>query len=162
MGLSGILLELLDAQAGERVLDAGCGIGALSGRIAARGARVTGIDILGVLLEQARLANPGVEFIEADLLAYRPAQLFDAVFAHALLDWFKRPGEALEAIARLLKPGGRLAAAAGCVPEAVRQFEAYYPPDAREYEKALKKAGFTLVHMHPAPGGFALLARRNG
>jgi trans-aconitate methyltransferase len=161
MGSGEILLSLLEPRSGERILDAGCGIGVLTGRIAASGARVTGIDLLGVLLEQARIANPGVEFVEGDLLAYTPAEPFDAVFANALLHWFRKIDAPLAAIARLLKPGGRLAAAAGFVPETVRRLETYYPPDARKYERALEKAGFTLVTMQSTPEGFAFLARRN-
>jgi trans-aconitate methyltransferase len=160
-GSGDILLALLDPRPEERILDAGCGIGALSGKIAASGARVVGIEVLGVLLEQARLANPGVEFIEGDLLRHRPAELYDAVFANALLHWFKKPDEPLSAIARVLKAGGRLAAAVGFVPETVRRLETYHPPDARQYEKALQKAGFTLVTMQTAHDGFAFLARRN-
>lgn len=161
MGSGEILLALLDPQPGERILDAGCGIGVLTGKIAASGARVTGLDVLGVLLEQARIANPAVEFVEGDLLTYRPAEPYDAVFANALLHWFHKIDAPLAAIARLLRPGGRLAAAAGFVPETVRRLETYCSPDARKYEKALKKAGFTLVRMQSAPDGFAFLARRN-
>jgi len=42
--LAGGVVELLAAQAGEAILDLGCGDGALTERIAASGAVMTGVD----------------------------------------------------------------------------------------------------------------------
>jgi ubiquinone/menaquinone biosynthesis C-methylase UbiE len=49
--------------AGDRVLDLGCGTGALAVRLARKGADVTGIDIAPQMLEQAsrRLCSEGLE-----------------------------------------------------------------------------------------------------
>jgi 2-polyprenyl-3-methyl-5-hydroxy-6-metoxy-1,4-benzoquinol methylase len=57
------LLECLGDVAGLDVLDAGCGEGFLSRILAARGGRVTGIDVSSRLVELAR-GRPGAEAIE--------------------------------------------------------------------------------------------------
>jgi 2-polyprenyl-3-methyl-5-hydroxy-6-metoxy-1,4-benzoquinol methylase len=63
-----ILIDMLAPQPGERVLDAGCGLGRWTAALAATGASVTGIDVHAPLLEQARLACPEAELYAADLL----------------------------------------------------------------------------------------------
>ena len=48
------LVEVLDPQAGERVLDLGCGTGELSAQIAAAGAEVVGMDSSAEMVDAAR------------------------------------------------------------------------------------------------------------
>src|SRR5579884_2143487 len=48
------VLDLLEAQAGEYILDLGCGTGHLTKAIADTGARVLGIDGAASMIEQAR------------------------------------------------------------------------------------------------------------
>jgi len=48
------VLDLLDLQPGERVLDLGCGDGALTLRLLDRGAEVVGVDSSGEMVYQAR------------------------------------------------------------------------------------------------------------
>jgi SAM-dependent methyltransferase len=65
--------ELADLEPG-RALDAGCGHGAESLWLAARGWRVTGVDFSATALERAR-SSPGaehVEWVEADLSSWAP------------------------------------------------------------------------------------------
>lgn len=52
------LLELLNPQAGERILDVGCGTGQLAAQIAQTGATVVGLDLDEAMLEQARSNYP--------------------------------------------------------------------------------------------------------
>ncbi len=52
------LLELLGDVAGRAVLDAGCGEGFLARILAARGARVTGLDLSPKLIAMARGRDP--------------------------------------------------------------------------------------------------------
>jgi cyclopropane fatty-acyl-phospholipid synthase-like methyltransferase len=49
-----LVWRLLDLQTGAEVLDLACGHGRIAGRLAARGARVTGLDASPAFLEQAR------------------------------------------------------------------------------------------------------------
>ncbi|MBE0660714.1 MAG: class I SAM-dependent methyltransferase [Bryobacteraceae bacterium] len=160
MDPSSQLIELLQPQPGERILDLGCGIGELSARLASSGASITGLDRLGFLLEQARFKFPGVEFVESDFFDYTPPAPFDAVFAHAVLDWIQPPDRALKRIFQFLKPGGRLAAALGGANETARQLEAYYAPNLKDYAKLLKKAGFAVETCEMRGQDLFVLARR--
>jgi SAM-dependent methyltransferase len=56
------LVELLAPKAGERILDLGCGTGALTAEIAARGAEVLGVDRSEEMIEQARKKFPALRF----------------------------------------------------------------------------------------------------
>ncbi len=106
-------MELLAPQAGERVLDVGCGTGQLTAEIARAGAEVVGIDESRAMIEQARGNFPGLQFEVADVtrIAYR--EEFDAVFSNAVLHWVRAADAAAGAIARALNPGGRFVAEFG-------------------------------------------------
>ena len=56
------LVELLAPKGGERVLDLGCGTGALTAEIAARGAEVLGVDRSEEMIAQARKKFPELRF----------------------------------------------------------------------------------------------------
>ena len=56
------LVELLAPKAGERILDLGCGTGALTAEIAARGAEVVGVDRSEEMIAQARKKSPELRF----------------------------------------------------------------------------------------------------
>ncbi|HMF54444.1 MAG TPA: class I SAM-dependent methyltransferase, partial [Edaphobacter sp.] len=101
------VVDLLAPKAGERILDVGCGDGALTEKISATGATVKGVDNSASMLEAARKRGLDVEQHSADALPYR--QEFDAVFSNAALHWLSedRHPALLAAIHRSLKPGGR-------------------------------------------------------
>ncbi|HTA21277.1 MAG TPA: methyltransferase domain-containing protein [Polyangia bacterium] len=107
------LVELLAPRAGERVLDLGCGTGELTAMIAARGARVTGVDASEEMLATARARAPGLTFTVADgqALAYDGA--FDAVFSNAALHWMPRVDDVVAGLARALARPGRFVAELG-------------------------------------------------
>src|SRR5688572_16991743 len=79
------VLDLLDPQPGERVLDLGCGDGALTTRIVERGAIVVGVDASSELLAAARARGLDVQQMDARALPF--AGDFDAVFTNAVLHW---------------------------------------------------------------------------
>ena len=109
------LREALDPAPGMRLLDAGCGIGLETQRLAALhpGLSVTGLDRNGELLDHARrstLAN--LEWVEADLTALElPERSFDLIRAERVLMYLPSPAfeRALDDLIALLRPGGRLA-----------------------------------------------------
>jgi SAM-dependent methyltransferase len=91
-------------------LDVGCGDGLLAARLAGCCANVTGIDRDPPMIARARAQYPsGITFIEADFLSY-PLETasFDFVCANTSLHHMDFTA-ALTAMARLLRPGGRLA-----------------------------------------------------
>jgi SAM-dependent methyltransferase len=111
-GMAGGVLEWLAAQAGEHILDLGCGDGQLTQRIAACGAHVVGADASAEMVAAAR--SRGVEAVQApaELLPYPDAQ-FDAVFSNAALHWVRDQDAMMAQVHRVLKPGGRFVAEMG-------------------------------------------------
>jgi trans-aconitate methyltransferase len=107
------LLELLEAKAGERILDVGCGTGHLTAKIATNGAQVTGIDQSAEMIQEARAAYPALRFEVMDARQLVFPEKFDAVFSNATLHWIKEPERAVQSIARVLRPSGRFVAEFG-------------------------------------------------
>jgi trans-aconitate 2-methyltransferase len=107
------LLELLQPKPGERILDLGCGTGALTRQIAAAGAEVVGIDSSTEMIEQARRSFPQLHFEVADARTFALDREFDAIFSNAVLHWVKEPEQAVARIRAALKCGGRFVAEFG-------------------------------------------------
>ena len=107
------LLSQLAPQPGERILDAGCGTGQLTGEIARSGARVVGIDSAASMIEQARQNFPELRFEQLSVTAMPYREEFDAVFSNATLHWVRDAEGAANCISRALKPGGRFIAELG-------------------------------------------------
>ncbi len=88
-----------------RLLDAGCGNGAVAGWLTGLGYRVTAIDADPDAVAAARGA--GVPAIQADLTAFTD-RAFDAVLMLLTLHHMHPLTRALDRAAALLRPGGRL------------------------------------------------------
>lgn len=107
--------DALKPQAGERVLDIGCGSGATAltaADLVGAAGRVVGIDISQPLLDLARQRAEGrgnVAFIEADAGAGAiPGAPFDAAFSRFGVMFFDDPVAAFANIRRALTPEGWL------------------------------------------------------
>jgi SAM-dependent methyltransferase len=109
--LGGPVAELLAAQAGEAILDLGCGDGALTEKIAAVGAVVTGIDASHAMVLAARAR--GLTVVEGSGEALEFDAEFDAVFSNAALHWMPRAEAVIAGVRRALRPGGRFVAEVG-------------------------------------------------
>ena len=165
------LLELLDAQPGERILDLGCGTGHLTARIASVGADVVGLDHSQSMLDQARTAFPQLRFEQGDARDFSFEQPFDAIFSNATLHWVKPPAAAAACIAKALRPGGRFVAefggrgnvrtiesaihsVAGRMGQPLTESLWYYPSIA-EYSAVLEQTGlevtFATLFDRPTP-----------
>lgn len=109
------MLDLAGVRAGTRVLDIGCGWGALATRAAARGARVTAITLsqeqARAARERAQPASVG-ECVDVQLIDYRDVVgEFDAIVSVEMLEAVGEQywPEFFAQLDRLLAPGGAVA-----------------------------------------------------
>ena len=103
-----VLWELAGDVRGLAVLDAGCGTGYLSGKLRDKGARVTGVDFAGRMIEIARADYAGIDFRvdSCTELATCADGQFDLVVANYVLMDTPDLEATMRAFARVLKPGG--------------------------------------------------------
>jgi trans-aconitate methyltransferase len=99
------VVELLSPQPGERILDLGCGDGALTIKLLGSGRQVVGVDASAAMVEAAKSLGLDARIGEGCSLAF--ADEFDAVFSNAALHWMKAPERVIVGVWRALKPGGR-------------------------------------------------------
>jgi SAM-dependent methyltransferase len=164
------VLDLLQPQAGERILDLGCGDGVLTEKLVALGAQVVGIDSSPDMIAAARRRGLDARMMDARSLTFKDE--FDAVFSNSALHWVKDDPDAPVAGAfRALKAGGRFVGEMGghgCVgaitvalvatlqrrgiPDAAAWIPCYFPT-VDEYETRLRRAGFVpqSVQLVPRP-----------
>jgi SAM-dependent methyltransferase len=106
-----IVLDALPPLRDRTILDLGCGVGDVAAALAARGARVVGVDLSDELLDAARArAIPRAEFLHADLRA--PLALdgeFDGLWSSFAAAYFTELTTALASWRASLKPGGWIA-----------------------------------------------------
>jgi len=152
--LASAVVELLAPTAGERVLDLGCGHGALTEQIAATGALVTGVDNSPAMLEAARKRDLQVEQHSADELPYNLQ--FDAVFSNAALHWVREAESAIACMSRAVRSGGRLVLEMGGQGNIARIM--------RGTEEVLREAGFEASHTwyFPSIGEYTTLLEKHG
>lgn len=109
------VMDLLAPRAGERILDLGCGEGALTEKLVAAGAEVVGVDAGADMVRAARARGLDAHVLDGHALdGWAAAQApFDAVFSNAALHWMTDPDAVFRGVARALKPGGRFVAEQG-------------------------------------------------
>jgi ubiquinone/menaquinone biosynthesis C-methylase UbiE len=107
------LVERLGVQAGNHVLDVGCGTGRLAYWIAERvgpEGHVVGVDPLAERIAIAKAHGAGIRFEVGkaeDLGAFGECS-FDVVCLSAVFHWIEDKPKALREIRRVLRPGGRM------------------------------------------------------
>jgi SAM-dependent methyltransferase len=112
--LRSYLLPRAGLESARRVLDVGCGTGALQGELRQRlSTLVHGVDIDPGMLTEARRNSPGSIFTLGDAhnLPYEDGS-FDLTLCHFLLLWVANPSEVLSEMRRVTRPGGALLALA--------------------------------------------------
>ncbi len=164
--LAGEILTWLDAKPGERVLDLGCGDGALTASLVAVGAVVTGVELDPSMAAAARAR--GLAVVERSMTELEFDGAFDAVFSNAALHWVRDQQAVAAGIHRALVPGGRFVAemgglgnvaairvalAAVCARHDVdaEEIAQSYFPSAAQYRGLLEAAGFQVERMELVP-----------
>jgi trans-aconitate methyltransferase len=166
--LAGGVVALLAPQPGESVLDLGCGDGALTEKLAATGAILTGVDSSPAMVAAARARGLNVVEASGDALPFTGD--FDAVFSNAALHWMPRAEAVIAGVHRALRPGGRFVAEMGghgniaairvALQATLTPFNidaeslaaSFYPSPAH-YRRLLESAGFTVrsIELIPRP-----------
>lgn len=162
------VLEFLAPLPGERILDLGCGDGALTERLVAMGCHVVGIDGSAAQVAAARARGLDAHVMDGEHLTFDNE--FDAVFSNAVLHWMKQADAVIAGVWRALKPGGRFVAECGgygCVAkiraalgaalhrrgiDAARVDPRHFPTPA-DYGRRLHARGFTVssIALIPRP-----------
>jgi trans-aconitate methyltransferase len=159
-------VELLAPQPGERILDLGCGDGALTEKLVATGAEVTGVDASPAMVAAARARGLNVQHASADSLAFDGG--FDAVFSNAALHWIPNAEAVIAGVHRALTPGGRFVAEMGgqgniasiriALQSVLAQFgvdaeatAASFFPSPTHYRRLLEAGGFTVPYLELIP-----------
>ena len=107
--LTRVFVELVKKLDGVRsICDLGCGNGHISGRLAALGYHVTGVDASASGIQIARSAYPGVEFVHALIDRDLSLGKFDLVISSDVIEHLYRPSDLLEAAESQLKTGGHV------------------------------------------------------
>jgi SAM-dependent methyltransferase len=110
-----LVIELLGLSPGDRVLDAGCGLGRFSAALSEHGIDPVGVDISSEAVELAKRFYPGSTYVVADLTQPLPDDLrsFDALLS--VCSSFGYGATVEDDIAMLrtfhdaLRPGGKMA-----------------------------------------------------
>src|SRR5215471_7843097 len=173
------VLDLLNPQAGERILDLGCGDGVLSEKLAATGTDVIGVDSSADMVAAARQRGLDARVMDATQLTFD--QEFDAVFSNAVLHWIKDdPDAAISSAYRALRCPGRfvgemgghgcvaavnLALIVGLEKRGIQNgasFCPWYFPTVDDYTARLERAGFVAENVQLIPRPTPLPAGMRG
>lgn len=139
-----------------RVLELGCGTGAMTARLLLHGADVTAVDWSEQMLERARTRAPGATFERSEITAYQPHGEYDLVLFAFVLHELDPAGraKALQLAKNALSGGGAVAIVdhalpkTGLIPRAISKLvHGFEPPSAvswmRDMDSELQAAGLT-------------------
>ena len=163
------LISLLEPMDGERILDLGCGDGALTQKLLGFNVEVLGVDSSTEQISAARAKGLKAIVCDGHYLGFDNE--FDAIMSNAALHWMSRdPDAVIRCMFNALKPGGRLVAEMGGkgnidrILAALRitldkfgvdwrEYYSWYFPDPKEYSERLTRIGFvvTEIELFPRP-----------
>ncbi len=140
------VLDGVGVTAGTHLLDAGCGAGHALELARRRGATGSGLDASEGLLAVARRRLPGADIRQGELEDFPfEADTFDAITAFNSVQYAADPVTALREVARVAKPGARVAVVT------------WSPAERCETRVVRAAIGGLLPPPPPGPGGpFAL------
>lgn len=155
--------ELIDKKEGMRLLDLGCGNGALTNELKTKGFDAFGLDSSPELLNIAKENYPEIEFILGDAVNFKLNSKVDVVFSNAVLHWIAREAQPklLSCVYECLKPGGQFVFEMGGAGNNILIHSAlekeftkrgykyqmpFYFPTIGEYSALLENAGFSVKY----------------
>jgi SAM-dependent methyltransferase len=157
------VVELLAPRAGERILDLGCGDGALTKKLTDIGCDVVAVDASTQQIDAAKKLGLNAQVMDGENLRFEDE--FDAVFSNAALHWMRNnPDKVISGVHRALKPGGRFVAemgGCGCVNKIKSALVAalnrrgidgeaaipWYFPTVEDYSARLTRGGFAPTYI---------------
>lgn len=155
------VLNLLDIKQGMKILDLGCGNGALTKKILDMGVDVIGIDSSKEMLEIARKNYPEITFIQDNAVEFTLDEQVDAIFSNAVFHWIDDQDGLLESIYNGLKINGNLVCefgGYGCTEtihsalqkvfeiKGLKYKRTFYFPTIDEYTPILRKHGLKTLY----------------
>ena len=162
------VVELLDPSLGMRILDLGCGDGALTLKLKEFGCDVVGVDASAEQVAAARELGLDARVMDARELQFESE--FDAVFTNAALHWVPEADAVVAGVQRALKPGGRfvgefggsgnVTAVVAAMTDSLRargvdttDVNPWYFPSPEEYTQKLQAQGFEVdsIELIPRP-----------
>lgn len=156
------VFELLEPKAGEKILDLGCGNGALTKELADMGCRVVGVDSSPKMVAAAKALGVDARLLDGERLHLD--EKFDAVMSNAALHWMSDHYAVVRGVWGVLNPSGRFAAECGgegCI-RIIREgmkialikrgidYKARNPwkyPELGTYSKILENQGFKISYI---------------
>ena len=171
------VVDLLAPRPGERILDLGCGDGALTARLAALGCDVVGVDSSAPQVAACRRLGLDARVADGERLRFDAE--FDAVFSNAAIHWMKPVDDVIAGVWRALRVGGRFVAefgGHGCVEtikrallDALRRrgidgdaLNPWYFPTVEDYSARLARRGFAVRYIALIPRPTPLPTAING
>ena len=171
------VVDLLAPRAGERILDLGCGDGALTIKLAKMGCGVVGVDSSAPQIEAARRLGLDARVVDGARLNFDSE--FDAVFSNAAIHWMKPVDNLIAGVWRAIRPGGRFVAefgGCGCVETIKRALidalarrgidgdalNPWYFPTVEDYSARLARHGFAVSYIALIPRPTPLPTEING
>lgn len=161
------ILSALRLDAGDRLLEVGCGGGQLLREALATGASATGLDHSEEMVGLARERAPGAEVVlgAAERLPFADAS-FTAVAMSVVFLFFTDPAAVLRETRRILAPGGRIAVyttspalrGTPAAPEPVASRGRFH--ESHELAALAAAAGFHAVAVSDRDGGQLLTATK--